>query len=173
MVERGATSIAVSWRRMWNSSRSSPAIAMLTEVRLCLQALRATTDLPASERGPVESWELRRFASILELEDIELFLWVPSNKKGGPVRATCGHGSENPITDFTVACVSRYASAPGGVSEENKGEINVDDAFIRRRAARNTACCGCAASNQHPITLLVRGIARVTPNRSFARRRAC
>src|SRR5687767_932377 len=41
------------------------------EVRLCLQALRATTDLPASERGPVESWELRRFASILELEGIE------------------------------------------------------------------------------------------------------
>src|SRR5688572_31235348 len=84
MVERGAMSMAVSRSRIWNSSRSSPAMAMLREVRLCLQALRATTDLLASERGPVESWELRRFASILELEDIELLLWVTSNKKGGP-----------------------------------------------------------------------------------------
>ena len=52
--------------------------------RLCLQALRATTDLPASERGPVESCELERFAAILDLESIEIFLPCHSNKKGDP-----------------------------------------------------------------------------------------
>ena len=86
MVERGARSIAVSWIRIWNSSRSSPAMAMFSEVRLCLEALRATTDLPASERGPVESWEFLRFASILELDGI-LFLFVTCNKKATRVRA--------------------------------------------------------------------------------------
>src|SRR5688500_12678233 len=84
MEERGARSIAVSWSRIWNSSRSSPARAMLMDERLCLQALRATTDLPASERGPVESCAFLRFASILELEGIELSFLVTSNKKGDP-----------------------------------------------------------------------------------------
>src|SRR5687767_12954869 len=89
MVERGARSIAVSWSRIWNSSRSSPAMAMLREVRLCLQALRATTDLPASERGPVESCEFLRFASILELEGIEFsFSWAINH-----LTHTASHGS--------------------------------------------------------------------------------